>query len=310
MLKYPPIFEKRFHLDISKQKCGTITVIGRPNVGKSTLINHILGEKISITCRKPQTTRHQILGIKTEGDVQCIYVDTPGMHKSGKRALNRYMNRSAKNTIFDVDCVAFLIDSDKWTDEEDFIVSELHKTESPVVLVINKVDMIKNKNELLPLIEKLSKKFKFADIVPVSAKHNKHLDHLETTFGKFLPYADFMFDEDQITDKSMRFIASEIIREKLMRTLGDEIPYDITVEIEHYKTEKELIDIAAIIYVARSSQKAIIIGKNGGKLKEIGKQARIDIENMLDKKVFLRLWVKVKTNWADDEKSLQSLGYD
>lgn len=297
-------------MELPKTKCGTVTVIGRPNVGKSTLINHILGEKISITCRKPQTTRHQILGIKTEDEVQTIYVDTPGMHKNSKRALNRYMNRSAKNTIFDVDCVAFLIDADKWTEEEDFIVKELAKTDSPVVLVINKVDTLKNKAELLPLIENLSKKFDFADIIPVSAKHNQQLDHFQETIAKFLPYADFMFDEDQLTDKSMRFIASEIIREKLMRTLGDEIPYDITVEIEHYKEEEKLTDIAAVIYIARASQKAIIIGKNGAKLKDIGKQARLDLEKLLEQKVFLRLWVKVKSNWADDEKSLQSLGYD
>lgn len=302
--------------------CGTIGIIGRPNVGKSTLLNKILGRKISITCRKPQTTRHHILGIKTKDNVQAIYVDTPGLHQesanSGK-AINKYMNRTARSIMFDVDILIFLIDSDKWTTEEDLILSQLAQLTCPVILAINKADLIKNKPELLPLIKNLSEKFKFTDIIPISAKHNQHLDHLEKIIQKLLPEQAFIYPEDQLTDKSQKFLAAEVIREKLMRTLGDEIPYDLTVEIEHFKTREthpeanlkpNLIDIAAIIYVERETQKPILIGAHGGKLKEIGTQARIDLENLFGKKIFLRLWVKVKSGWSDDEKSLQSLGYD
>ena len=314
--------------------CGTIGIIGRPNVGKSTLLNKILGQKISITCRKPQTTRHHILGIKTQDNIQAIYVDTPGLHQeseSAKKAINKYMNRTARSIMFDVDILIFLIDSDKWTPEEDLILSQLSQLTCPVILAINKADLIKNKPELLPLIQKLSQKFKFTEIMPISAKHNQHLDQLEKIIHKLLPEQAFIYPEDQLTDKSDKFLAAEIIREKLMRSLGDELPYDLTVEIEHFKElekfekinnkdnknnkNKEKIkipflDIAAIIYVERETQKPILIGAHGSKLKEVGTQARIDLENLLGKKVFLRLWVKVKSGWSNDEKALQSLGYD
>ncbi len=296
--------------------CGTVAIIGRPNVGKSTLLNKILGQKISITCRKPQTTRHQILGIKTENNIQTVYVDTPGMHKTSTRAINRYMNRTARRMIFDVDVVIFLIDADKWTPEEDFILSEIKNAECPVILAINKSDTVRHKLELLPWIKTLSEKHNFTAIIPISGKHGHHLEDLEKIIHQNLPKQIFMFPEDQITDRSNKFLASEIIREKLMRFLGDELPYDITVEMDHMKEiEKErgkgtMMDIAATIYVERPSQKPIIIGKEGEKLKEIGKQARLDLQVLFEKKIFLTLWVKVKSGWADDEKALQSLGYD
>ena len=291
--------------------CGTIAIIGRPNVGKSTLLNRLLGQKISITCRKPQTTRHQILGIKTVGNIQSLYVDTPGMHKTSTRAINKYMNRAAKSVMFDVDVVLFLIDSDKWTPEEDFILTQIQQLTGPVILVINKSDTVRHKTELLPWIEKLSKKHNFAAIVPISAKHGHHVENLEKVIHGYLPEAPFEFPENQVTNKSLSFLSSEIIREKLMRALGDELPYDITVEIEHIKDELgTMFDIAAIIYIERPSQKPIIIGKQGEKLKEIGRQSRMDLEALFKRKVFLRLWVKVKSGWADDDKLLQSLGYD
>lgn len=296
--------------------CGTVAIIGRPNVGKSTLLNKLLGQKISITCRKPQTTRHQILGIKTEKNSQIIYVDTPGMHQNSTRALNRYMNRTAKSMIFDVDVVIFLIDTQKWTEEEDFILSELKNSEAPVILAINKIDSIRHQPELLPWLKTLSEKHNFTAIIPISAKQGHHLDSLEKVIREHLPQQEFIYPEDQITDRSFKFLTAEIIREKLMRTLGDELPYDLTVEINQIKEidkekgEGTMMDIAATIYVERPSQKPIIIGKDGEKLKEVGKEARLDLQKLFDKKIFLQLWVKVKSGWADDEKALQSLGYD
>lgn len=291
-------------------RCGYIAIIGRPNVGKSTLLNQILGQKLSITCRKPQTTRHQLIGIHTEGNVQAIFVDTPGMHQTSKRAINRYMNRAAKSVIHDVDAIAFLVEGNRWTEEEDWILMQLKTVEAPVILVINKVDTIKDKTKLFPLLQEYSKRYDWADIIPISAKQGKQTDNLQKALYKYLPETDFFYEEDQLTDRSVRFLAAEIIREKLMRLLGDELPYDITVEIEHFKEEEKVTDIAAIIYVERPTQKNIIIGKKGEKLKEIGAQSRKDIEAMLERKVFLQLWVKVKQGWADDDKQLQSLGYD
>lgn len=296
--------------DEGTKRCGYIAIIGRPNVGKSTLLNKILGQKLSITCRKPQTTRHQLIGIHTTDDVQAIFVDTPGMHKTSKKAINRYMNRAAKSVIHDVDVVLFLVEGKRWTEEEDWILQQLKTVEAPVVLVINKVDMIKDKGQLLPLLQDYSKRYDWADIIPISAKQGSQVEGLEKSLSKYLPINDFFYEEDQITDRSTRFLTAEIIREKLMRFLGDELPYDITVEIEHFKEQPKLTDIAAVIYVERATQKAIIIGYKGEKLKEIGQQARLDIEKLLERKIFLQLWVKVKSGWADDDKQLQSLGYD
>ncbi len=291
------------------QHCGSIAIIGRPNVGKSTLLNHLLGEKISITCRKPQTTRHQILGIKTVGEAQYIFVDTPGMHENKKgAALNRYLNRAAFTALHDVNVVLWLVEPE-WTADEDWIFERLNTVEQPIVVAVNKVDALKNKSLLLPLIEQLTAKNRFAAIVPLSARTQEGLPELLTVLKQYLPEAPFQFSEDELTDKPVRFLVSEIIREKLMRFLGEELPYAVTVELENFKESPRLCDISAMIYVERPSQKAIVIGEKGAKLKEIGTEARRDIEALLQKKVMLRLWVKVKENWRDDERSLMSLGY-
>lgn len=293
---------------MEQQHTGRIAIIGRPNVGKSTFLNHLLGQKISITCRKPQTTRHQILGIKTLENAQFIFVDTPGMHQNNKAALNRYLNRAAFTALHDVDVVLWLIEP-QWTVDEDWIFERLNTLEKPVILAINKADLVKDKTTLLPLIEHLSQKERFAAIVPLSAKTGEGEENLLKLIQPHLPAAEFEYEIDEITNKSVKFLVAEIVREKLMRFLGDELPYATTVEIEAFKETEVLADIAAMIYVERPTQKAIVIGEKGKKLKEIGTEARLDIQRLLEKKVMLRLWVKVKENWRDDERSLMSLGY-
>lgn len=290
------------------KKCGYITIIGRPNVGKSTLLNYLLGQKISITSKKPQTTRHQILGIKTEADVQMVFIDTPGIHTQNKKALNRYLNKAALTSLHDVDVVLWVIEP-RWSDEEDFILKKLGNLATPVVLVLNKIDRIQDKNKLLPMIEMFKDKFPFSDVVPISAENGANVDLLCQVIGNYLPEQEFIFAEDQLTDKSTRFLIAEIIREKLMRFLGEELPYATTVQIDAFKEEAVLDDIAATIFVERTSQKAIVIGEGGAGLKKIGTDARRDLEQLLGKKVMLRLWVKVKSNWADDDAALKSLGY-
>ncbi len=290
-------------------RCGYIAIVGRPNVGKSTLLNHILGQKLSITSRKPQTTRHQVLGIKTEGDIQAIYVDTPGLHLRDEKAINRYMNRAASAALADVDLALFVVDRDRWTDEDDLVLEKLRHAECPVVLVVNKIDRLADKAELLPLIESLSTRFEFADIVPVSALRGHNRDDLETLIHGYLPEGIHLFPEDQITNRSERFLAAELVREKIMRQLGEEVPYAMTVEIEEFKASPRLIEISALILVERQGQKKILIGEGGGRLRQIGTEARKDMEKAFDSKVMLRLWVKVKSGWSDDERALRSLGY-
>lgn len=292
-------------------RCGYVAIVGRPNVGKSTLLNHLLGQKISITSRKPQTTRHRILGIKTEGDSQVIYVDTPGIHREGDKALNRYMNRAATDSVKDVDVVLFVVDGLKWTDGDEWVLNKLSRVTMPVILVVNKVDQIQEKERLLPHLEVLAKKHNFAAIIPVSALRGMQLPALEEEVAKYLPLNPFHFDADQITNRSQRFIAAEIVREKIMRQLGQEIPYDLTVEIEQFALKEDNCwHIAALILVERPGQKAIVIGKDGARLKKVGIDARVDLEKMLEQKVMLKLWVKVKSGWSDDERALRSLGYD
>ncbi len=291
------------------KKCGYITIIGRPNVGKSTLLNYLLGQKISITSKKPQTTRHQILGIKTEADVQMVFIDTPGIHTQNKKALNRYLNKAALTSLHDVDVVLWVIEP-RWSDDEDFILKKLGNLATPVVLVLNKVDRIQDKNKLLPMIEMFKDKFPFSDVVPISAENGANVDLLCQVISHYLPEQEFIFDEDQLTDKSTRFLIAEIIREKLMRFLGEELPYATTVQIDAFKEAAALDDISATIFVERTSQKAIVIGEGGAGLKKIGTDARRDLEQLLGKKVMLRLWVKVKSNWADDDAALKSLGYN
>lgn len=290
------------------QFTGHVAIVGRPNVGKSTLLNQILGQKISITCRKPQTTRHQILGIKTEGDTQIVFVDTPGMHPDKKALLNRYLNRAAFTALHDVNAILWLLEPE-WMPDDEWIFERLKTLLPPIVVAINKADQVADKGRLLPFIEMLQAKHSFASIIPISAKTGENVPRLLSILKGFLPAAPFEYSEDEITNKSLSFLVAETIREKLMRSLGDELPYAVTVEIEHFKESETLVDIAAIIYVERDSQKAIVIGEKGLKLKAVGTEARQDIQRLVDKKVMLRLWVKVKENWRDDERSLMGLGY-
>lgn len=291
-------------------KCGFIAIVGRPNVGKSTLLNKIIGQKISITSRKRQTTRHRILGIKSEENMQAIYVDTPGMHLGGKTAMNRYMNRAANTVLSDVDVVLFVVDITKWTQEDDNVIERLKRESAPVILVMNKVDNMKDKSALLPMITELSEKMAFAEVVPLSARNGTNLETLQDLVRQYLPVSGPLFPEEQITDKSERFIASEIIREKLMRRLQQELPYSLTTQIEKFSMEKNILHIAAVIWVERETQKKIVVGKSGEVLKEIGQQARIDMEKTFENKVHLDLWVKVKEGWSDNENLMKRLGYD
>lgn len=290
-------------------RSGYVALVGRPNVGKSTLLNHLLGQKISITSRKPQTTRHQILGIKTTDTMQIIYVDTPGLHLHGKRAMNRYMNRAATTALEGVQVALFLVEALQWTEEDALVLERLRQSGVPVILVVNKIDRLKDKQQLLPFLQELASRYEFEHIVPVSALKGRGLDELEKLLRDYLQESPPHFPADQITDRSIRFLAAEIIREKLMRQLGQEVPYDLTVEIERFREKDKVIHIHALIWVERANQKAIVIGKQGQRLKAVGEQARKDIEALVDKKVFLELWVKVKEGWSDDERALQSLGY-
>lgn len=302
-------------------RSGFVAIVGRPNVGKSTLMNHLLGQKLSITSRKPQTTRHKIVGIDSREKMQAVYVDTPGMHKKEVRAINKMMNKAANSALRDVNLVLFVIDSHKWTQNDELVLEKLKNADMPVILVINKVDSLEDKKSLLPLIQERIQLMNFAEIVPVSALRNQNLDHLRDTIEKYLPFAPPLYSLDQITDRSERFLASEIIREKIMRQLGEELPYDLTVQIETFKTEEPEINektgkikpactyIDATIFVERQGQKAIVIGDKGKKLKQIGIDARTDMEKMFEQKIMLSLWVKVKGGWSDDERALKSLGY-
>ncbi|KWQ05556.1 MAG: GTPase Era [Acinetobacter harbinensis] len=302
-------------------KSGFVAIVGRPNVGKSTLMNHILGQKLSITSRKPQTTRHKIVGIDTREKSQAVFVDTPGMHKKEVRAINKMMNRAASSALRDVNLVLFVIDAQKWTPNDDLVLEKLKNAEMPVILVINKIDTFENKNSTLPLIQERAKLMNFAEIVPVSALRASNLEHLRDTIEHYLPFQPPLYALDQITDRSERFLASEVIREKIMRQLGEELPYDLTVQIESFNTEAATIHektgrpkpactyIDATIFVDRQGQKAIVIGEKGAKLKKIGMDARADMEKMFEQKIMLTLWVKVKGGWSDDERALKSLGY-
>ncbi|GLK88186.1 GTPase Era [Pseudomonas turukhanskensis] len=295
--------------DSTATRCGYVAIVGRPNVGKSTLLNHILGQKLAITSRKPQTTRHNMLGIKTEGPIQAIYVDTPGMHKNGEKALNRYMNKTASAALKDVDVVIFVVERTRWTDEDQMVLERVQYVQGPVILAINKTDRIEDKSELMPHLEWLQTQLPNAEIVPISAQHGHNLDALEGLINKHLPENDHFFPEDQITDRSSRFLAAELVREKIMRQLGAELPYQITVEIEEFKQQGKTLHIHALILVERDGQKKIIIGDKGERIKRIGMDARKDMEVLFDSKVMLNLWVKVKGGWSDDERALRSLGY-
>lgn len=293
-----------------KNYCGFVAIVGRPNVGKSTLLNELLGQKISITSRKPQTTRHRIMGIHTEGPYQAIYVDTPGLHMEEKRAINRLMNRAASSSIGDVELVIFVVEGTHWTPDDEMVVNKLRDIKAPVLLAINKIDNVTDKSKLLPHLQFLSEQMNFIDIVPMSAEKRINVDTIASIVRKRLPEAIHHFPEDYITDRSQRFMASEIIREKLMRFLGEELPYSVTVEIERFvSNERGGYDINGLILVEREGQKKMVIGNKGSKIKTIGIESRQDMENMFEAKVQLELWVKVKSGWADDERALRSLGY-
>ena len=290
--------------------CGFVAIVGRPNVGKSTLLNKILGQKISITSRKPQTTRHRIVGIDTEGAWQTVYVDTPGLHQEEKRAINRLMNRAAESSLGDVEMVFFVVDCERWTPDDEMVLEKVKRAGLPTVLVVNKIDRLEDRKMVLPLLQELAGRMNFKDVIPVSAKQNINVDTLKQIARESLPKGEFCFPEDYVTDRSSRFMASEIIREKSMRFMGEELPYSTTVEIERYQIQDNgTVHINALILVERDGQKKMVIGAKGEKLKTIGTEARRDLERLLESKVFLELWVKVKSGWADDERALRSLGY-
>jgi GTP-binding protein Era len=294
---------------IEQTYCGYVAIVGRPNVGKSTLLNHILGQKLCITSRKPQTTRHTLLGIKTKDNVQVIFVDTPGIHTNQERAINRVMNRSAASVIADVDLVIFVVDRFEWSEADEYVAKYLSNNDVPVVVAVNKVDMIEDKEALLPHLQFLSSKVNAVEFIPLSALRKTNLDELEAKIQSHIPEKMHIYPEDQITDRSERFLAAEIVREKITRQLGAEVPYQVTVEIEQFRVEGKITYIDALILVERDGQKKIIIGTKGERLKKIGEQARADIESLLDCKVMLRTWVKIRSGWSDDERALRSLGY-
>jgi len=288
---------------------GYVAIVGRPNVGKSTLLNNIVGQKLSITADKPQTTRHQILGVKTTDESQIIYVDTPGIHTGGKKAINRYMNKAATSITKDVDVIVFIVQALKWTDEDQSVLQKLKETEVPLILALNKIDWVTDKSRLLPYLEDVQSKHNFTDIIPISAQKGTNVAELEGLIEKYLPEGVPFFPDDQLTDRSVKFLAAEIIREKLVRELGEELPYQTTVEIESFKEEEKIVRIHAVVLVETKGQKSIVIGNKGERLKSMSTSARIDIEKMLESKVFLRIWVKVRKGWSDDEQALLSLGY-
>ncbi len=302
----------------NSKKCGFIAIIGRPNVGKSTLLNKLIGKRISITTRKPQTTRNNIRGIKTVDNTQFVYVDTPGIHEKSPKQINKFLNKEAINAIYDVDIIVFVVAGTKWLENDELALKNIKKAKPniPVILVINKIDLVNTKDELLPEIEKLKEKHDFNDIIPISALRDKNIEKFETCVEKYLPDTDFFyFDEDQSTDQSQKFITAEIIRQKLIMALGGELPYDLAVQIDKFKMRKttkkeDILDIDAIIWVPNRNHKKIIVGSDGEKLRDIGMRSRKELEKEFGVKIFLQTWVKVKSGWYDDKRALKSLGYD
>ena len=290
-------------------KSGYVSIVGKTNAGKSTLLNNILGQKIAITSRKPQTTRHRFLGIRTDNEFQIIFVDTPGFHSGQKRALNRYMNKVASNAMRGVDIVLYVLDKLNWTEEDLSRVNSI-SDETSVILVINKVDKLEEKNSLLPFIKELSEKDLFSHIIPISALKDLGVEDLVKLIHEKLPIGGHLYPEDQVTDISERFLASEIIRENCINRLGDELPYRISVSIERFSEVKGIIHIDSVIFVEKQSQKGMLIGQSGSMLKSIGTASRKELEKLLKSKVMLKTWVKVKSGWSDNESLLPSMGYD
>lgn len=295
---------------MNESRCGFVAVVGRPNVGKSTLINAVMGTKISIVTAKPQTTRHRILAVHTSADTQIIFVDTPGLHRKAGKAMNRMMNRTAASALADADLVLFVTEAGRWTPEDGDVLRRLQSVTAPVIAVLNKVDLVKPKEQLLGVIAETADRYNFADILPLSAKKHDNLDALLRQIPAYLPEGPQLFPEDMQTDRSVEFQAAEVIREKLTLTLHQEVPYGLTVQIERYETDAHRTTINAIIWVERDSQKGIVVGKGGSVLKRVGKAARLELKEKMGHSVHLELWVKVKDNWADSEQDLQRLGYE
>jgi len=295
---------------MSAHRCGMVAVIGRPNVGKSTLINAVMNRKVSIVTAKPQTTRHRILAVHTDADAQIIFVDTPGLHRNAGKAMNRVMNRTAANALADADLVLFVSDATRWTSEDDDVLKRLRSCQAPVVALLNKVDKVRPREKLLGTLAAMADRHEFAAIVPISALKRENLQQLMALIPEYLPESPPLFPPDMHTDRSADFHAAEVIREKLTLMLHQELPYGLTVQVERYVTEVRGVTINAIIWVERDSQKGMVVGKNGAVLKKVGRAARLEIAEQLRCPVHLELWVKVKTNWADSEKDLLSLGYD
>lgn len=291
-------------------RCGTVAIVGRPNVGKSTLLNRILGQKLSITTPKPQTTRNRIRGIHTTDQAQVVYVDTPGIHQAESRALNRLMNRAAVSALEEVDAVVLVVAGLEWTDDDQRVTEMVKRSGRPYVVVVNKVDLLSDKAVLLPHLQTLAERTGAQDIVPICARNGDNVERLASVVTAVIPEGPAIFPVDQITDHSMRFLAAEIMREKLMRRLAKELPYSLAVEIEAFKEGAERHEVHAVIWVERDSQKAIVIGKGGEVLKEVGTKARLDMERLFGQPVFLQLWVKVKEGWSEDVRLLRNLGLD
>lgn len=292
-------------------RSGFVALIGRPNAGKSTLLNRLLGQKLAITSRRPHTTRHQLLGIHTTKDYQMVFVDTPGMHDGKQNSMNRYINRTARASLLGVDAVVVLISPRGWTDADRSVLEAATREGVPVIVAINKIDTLEDRESLLPLLSETSDMFgdSVKEVVPISALKGDNLDRLEQALLSYLPLQPALFPEDQVTDRSLRFMASEFVREQIFRQLGQEVPHATAVSIESWKDEPKLVHIEAIIWVERSGQKAIIIGKKGARLKEIGSEARKNLQELVGKKINLQLWVKVRENWRDNEAVLRNLGF-
>jgi len=287
-----------------------IALVGRPNVGKSTLLNRLVGQKLSITAHKPQTTRHAVLGVNTRDNSQFIYIDTPGIHTGGKRTLNRVLNKTAASAATGADVLLLVVQAMVWTDDDQLAFDIISKQECPWILVVNKVDRVTPKERLLAWLPTLKATEGAAAVVPLSATKGHNLKALETEIEKLLPEADFVYGEEMFTDRSSRFLASELVREQLTRFLSQELPYSVSVEIEQFEDNGSMLSISALIWVEKQSQKSIVIGKGGAGLKEIGSRARIEMQRMFDRKVHLKLWVKVKDGWSDDASMIRSLGYE
>ncbi len=291
------------------QRCGLVAIVGRPNVGKSTLLNKLLGQKLSITSRKPQTTRHVLLGIKTRGRDQILYVDTPGLHRSPEKQLGHRLNQEALRTLQDVDMVLFLIEAGGWRAGDEHVREQLLGVSAPVFLLLNKVDKIRKKSDIFPILKQLQTRGSWVEIIPVSARSGDNLEHLEEVIGRYLPEQSWQYPPDQLSDRPERFFVAEIIREKLMRNLEQELPYHTAVIVDQYEDSAQGVRVHATIWIDRPGQKAIVIGKQGAMLKLVGEHARRDIETLVGKRVYLETWVKVRSRWADNAQRLHELGF-